>query len=135
MNIAAVSSGSSSGGCCKSASMTPTIAGIGILPAVKNRAGQTALTLAHQKANARILLCNGGDDFGSAVATIIVHDQNLVVKVKRIEDGANTLEQRQECWPPRTMSEWPVPVSAESRGLPVPGGQEQSPRRVQPELD
>ena len=88
--------------------------GIGILPPMKNRAGQTALPFAHQQTNARISLAIVGDDFCSAVATVVIHNQDFVVDVERIQNARAPDQAAPEYCPLRTASVWPGPASAES---------------------
>ena len=67
--------------------------GIAILPPMKNGAGQTALPLAHDESNARIVFGNHRDDFGCSIATVIVDNQNFVVDLERIKYRTNPIKQ------------------------------------------
>lgn len=67
--------------------------GVGVLPAIENGAGQTALAFADEEADARIFKRDGGDDFCRFVGTIVVYDKNLVGNIKRIKDRTDVPEQ------------------------------------------
>src|SRR5689334_12783458 len=67
--------------------------GIGILPAIENGARKTSLPIAHQQSNARILPRNPGDNVGSTITAVVVHNQDLVFNVERIKRRANAIKE------------------------------------------
>lgn len=66
---------------------------VGSLPPIEDGSGKTPFTLAHQKANTRILPCNASDDVGGAIATIIIYYENLIGNADGIEHGPDMIEQ------------------------------------------
>ena len=66
---------------------------IRVLPSIKDCAGETSLSFAHQKSHARIFASDGRDHCAGPIRAVIVDDQNLVGMIEWIENGTNVAEQ------------------------------------------
>ncbi len=67
-----------------------------VLPAVEDGSGEAALALADEEADARVFACDGADEFGGAVAAVIIDDENFVIGAGGVEYCAHAGEERGE---------------------------------------
>jgi hypothetical protein len=67
--------------------------GASLLPAVEDGAGEAAFTAADEEADAGVLPRDGGDEFGGAVAAVVIDDEDFVVRAGRVKRSRDAREE------------------------------------------